>query len=488
MWVPKMADDSAQRKEGKGKRSKKSRDQDQPASSRSQAKRPRDHPPTQDQMSKEEWRRHKAIEKACNKAAAASHIATPKDIGPSPDPGDNSGLTQADLMPPLSPDISVTGESIAPEAGAVFPSEAPTVPQPVLSQAAESGSRGAGALEGQTPQKDKLDITPALAQLIADSIKQGIAQGLQERSLSKVSDYLSRHTPSVRSQPLRASSHSPPRAISPSRAVSPSRVSQTSLSEGDEQPIIDQELSDDEGLEPDQPSFVGLFKPQMFRSLLHKAQVTTGLGIPPTNPQPQPSASTFSSALFELPAVQTEIVPAPKLFLDVLQRQWKNPSTGPIPNSLDRRLYNLAAEYASLLQIPVVDSPVAALASSTPSSGPAEESLRPEERKVERTVIKGHQAAAWASQAASAGSFFTRASIIWLKQLQKRIPASEVRNHQDINKILAAMEFSADATLNSARFSAKAIGSAVTSRRMLWMKYWQADVRNKWRLASSPYE
>lgn len=66
------------------------------------------------------------------------------------------------------------------------------------------------------------------------------------------------------------------------------------------------------------------------------------------------------------------------------------------------------------------------------------------------------------------------------------IPASDSRSHQD-NKIVAAVEFSADATLNAARFAAKSIGSSVTSRRLLWLRHWQADARNKWRLAASPY-
>lgn len=40
----------------------------------------------------------------------------------------------------------------------------------------------------------------------------------------------------------------------------------------------DTDLSDDEGLMPDQPAFVGLFRPHIFRSLLHKAKPTTRQG------------------------------------------------------------------------------------------------------------------------------------------------------------------------------------------------------------------
>lgn len=114
------------------------------------------------------------------------------------------------------------------------------------------------------------EIPPTLAGLILEAIRQGIAQGLQQRAPCEVSDYVSQH-----SQPRR------PHPIDDSRAnrdfaASPTSASQDSLSEGEA--ILDQDLSDDEGLEPDQPSFVGLFRPQMFRSLLFKAQTTTCLG------------------------------------------------------------------------------------------------------------------------------------------------------------------------------------------------------------------
>lgn len=52
---------------------------------------------------------------------------------------------------------------------------------------------------------------------------------------------------------------------------------------------------------------------------------------------------------------------------------------------------------------------------------------------------------------------------------------------------MAAVEFSADATLNTSQFASKAIGSSIASHRLLWLRQWQANARNKWRLACSPY-
>lgn len=250
-----------------------------------------------------------------------------------------------------------------------------------------------------------MEIPPALANLISESIRQGIAQGLQQRASSEVSGYVSRHSQSLRSQPIEGAGNGR------SRAATPSNVSQGSLSEEDV--ILDQNLSEDEGLEPDQPSFVGLFRPQIFRSLLFKAQTTMRLGGVPSRSEANRVTIDPTSSLFEEPSIQAEVVPAPKLFSDVVQRQWSFPSSGPLPNGLDKRFYNMASDFSNLLQVPSVDAPVVAL-SSSPITGPPDESLRPEDKKAERTLIKGHQASSWSIQASSATSFFNRASVLWL--------------------------------------------------------------------------
>lgn len=52
---------------------------------------------------------------------------------------------------------------------------------------------------------------------------------------------------------------------------------------------------------------------------------------------------------------------------------------------------------------------------------------------------------------------------------------------------MAALEYSADGTLNASGFAAKAIGSAVASHHLLWLHQWQADTKTKWQLASSRF-
>lgn len=144
-----------------------------------------------------------------------------------------------------------------------------------------------------------------------------------------------------------------------------------SISEHEEVP--ESALSDDEGLIPDQSPFICLFKPQMFRSLLFKAIATTRLGeFPSTAAAPSTDPAT---ALFAEPTVAPETILAPKLFLDVLHRHWGLPGAGPSPNNLDKRLYNPAPALADLLQPPIVDPPIVALANPVHPTGPPEDSL-----------------------------------------------------------------------------------------------------------------
>lgn len=103
---------------------------------------------------------------------------------------------------------------------------------------------------------------------------------------------------------------------------------------------------------------------------------------------------------------------------------------------MDRCLYNLALELASLLQVPSVDQPVAALSTPSNLTGPPEDSLRLEDRRLEHSLVRSHQATAWSIKLTMAASFFNRASILWLRQLQDRLPISDVRAQQDIKLLL----------------------------------------------------
>ncbi|XP_058037681.1 uncharacterized protein LOC131197525 [Ahaetulla prasina] len=312
--------------------------------------------------------------------------------------------------------------------------------------------------------------------MIAAAVQRGITASRQTQTHSWVSDYAASQTSHDLVHDYTTTQAEDFQVHSPSQA--------SLVDEGD---LRDQNLSEDEDLVPDQPSFVGLFNPQLFRSLLHKAKVTTRLGVTHTAPDPTSGTTDPPLDLFSVPVIESEEVPAPKLFVEVVDRQWTTPIAGPNPNALDRRLYNLDPNFLKLLQIPTVDAPVVALAGPSVVTGPPEETLLPEDKRAEQTLVKSHQAAAWAVRASSSASFFNRAALLWLKQLRDHLPVTDTQSHQDLNKIIAAIKYSADATLNASRFAAKSIGSTVSSHRLLWLRRWQTDAKNKWQLASAPY-
>lgn len=84
--------------------------------------------------------------------------------------------------------------------------------------------------------------------------------------------------------------------------------------------------------------------------------------------------------------------------------------------------------------------------------------------------------------------FFARTSLIWLRQMQARASPEDAHLHQDINKIIAATEYMADATLNSAKFASRAMASNIASCHLLWLCHWQADMKTKWRLVAAPFK
>ncbi|XP_058015779.1 uncharacterized protein LOC131186316 [Ahaetulla prasina] len=370
--------------------------------------------------------------------------------------------------PDRTSQLSIMQTGTAPLFRTLSEMEFQDIPSSIPGQAVVvSQGTGTSALQPETsfPRAPVLQLPDSIGLMIQQAVRQELAK-------SRNKERQSRSTSSASAM------------FRPHREESSEEGSQSSIS-GEED--AGEALSEDEGLGPEQPSFVGLFKPQLFRSLLFKALATTGLGsaqAPLTDSQVLPSTS---SSLFVEPMVVAEAIPAPKMFVDVVQRQWSYPGSGPLPSATDKKFFNCAPDLENILQVPTVDAPVVALTTTSHVTGPENEALRPEDKRADQSLVKSHQASAWAIRSSMASSFFNRASIMWLRQLQGRLSSSDVRAHQDLNKVIAALEFSADSTLNAARFSAKAIGSTVTSRRLLWLRHWKADTRNKWRLASSAY-
>lgn len=226
--------------------------------------------------SKAEERRHKAIEQVIQKAQqeAKKRNIPPSGVEPSSQlppnslPAGQPSAIQGHSGASLSPDVlALRGSSLSMDAALLF---APiSTQQPIPSQTVTAEVHD-GPLASVTPTASGMQpstqpesqVFLVVAALILEAICQGIAQGLQQRAFSQVSSYVDRLSRSQGSRDLEEST------ADQDRAHSPGSASQASQSKEGEIPL-NQELSDDDGLESDQSSFVGLFRLQLFRSLLY---------------------------------------------------------------------------------------------------------------------------------------------------------------------------------------------------------------------------
>lgn len=56
-------------------------------------------------------------------------------------------------------------------------------------------------------------------------------------------------------------------------------------------------------------------------------------------------------------------IPAPKLFVGMVQRQWAQPGSIPAPSGLDKKLYSVDQVLEDLLKLPVINTPLVQLTS-----------------------------------------------------------------------------------------------------------------------------
>uniref|UniRef100_A0A2D4J936 Uncharacterized protein n=1 Tax=Micrurus lemniscatus lemniscatus TaxID=129467 RepID=A0A2D4J936_MICLE len=102
---------------------------------------------------------------------------------------------------------------------------------------------------------------------------------------------------------------------------------------------LERGMSDDEGLSPDLPIFTGLFRPQLFKSLLFKAKNTTWLDNTGTPPTPNITGEA-EDLIFSQPVIEAEVIPVPHMFSNLVQKQWAAAASYPTPTGHDKK-YNL---------------------------------------------------------------------------------------------------------------------------------------------------
>ncbi|KAJ6653732.1 hypothetical protein lerEdw1_008758, partial [Lerista edwardsae] len=137
---------------------------------------------------------------------------------------------------------------------------------------------------------------------------------------------------------------------------------------------------------------------------------------------------------------------------------------------------------------PVVDAPVAAIGSSSVLPVDSDGLPRdPVDRRIEQAVRRAFDAAAGSLRASVAGSMFSRAVFLWIRELLADfdVPA-EVR--KDLKKIEAASAFAAEATADAVQLSARSMAASVTVRRNTWLRHWDVDAASQSRVIGLPFK
>lgn len=256
-----------------------------------------------------------------------------------------------------------------------------------LEQPRATGSRVVEAMftpraTGSRPDQQLNPLSlPNFQDIIANTIKRGITAGLQ-------------HWAECASDVAPELSAEPTNNLPAERSLSPARSQRSQSPVSEEGEIRDADLSEDQGMALKQPAFSGLFQLSLFKSLLFKAKTSAKLEAKAssTTIHAQP---TSAETLFSEQITEAETVPAPNLFVDVVQRQWASPTSGSMPSSADKRFYNVTNELDQFLQLPIVDAPAMALYTSANMLGAPEEALKPEDKRANLTLQQDHQAAAF---------------------------------------------------------------------------------------------
>uniref|UniRef100_A0ACB8G8A6 Uncharacterized protein n=1 Tax=Sphaerodactylus townsendi TaxID=933632 RepID=A0ACB8G8A6_9SAUR len=182
-----------------------------------------------------------------------------------------------------------------------------------------------------------------------------------------------------------------------------------------------------------------------------------------------------------------EVFPFPEFFENQIMAEWEKPAANRRVPEFLKKLYALPA-YADYLQVPVIDAPIAALQSSGLVSGDGEGKIRDRiDRRVDQLSRQTHEAIAMAIRASAAASIVSRASIVWARKVIQLLPESERRLHEGASRMLMAASFSADATVDTMTFLARATGLTVATRRLLWLRAWPTDFRSKSMVAAFPF-
>lgn len=154
-----------------------------------------------------------------------------------------------------------------------------------------------------------------------------------------------------------------------------------------------------------------------------------------------------------------------------------------------RHLYAISSYANEFFQVPVIDAPVAALQTGGLLAGDGHGSIKdPVDRKADFTFKKAHETAILSIKAVASTSIVSRAAIVWMRKLIQLIPEGDHCALEGANRVLKAVSFASDATVDSMAFASRSISSAVAACRTLWLRAWHTSYQGKLLVTGYPFQ
>ncbi|XP_061439875.1 transmembrane anterior posterior transformation protein 1 homolog isoform X3 [Rhineura floridana] len=228
-----------------------------------------------------------------------------------------------------------------------------------------------------------------------------------------------------------------------------------------------------------------LFNTSDYQPLACRVVNTLGLQSAPSTS----SAPAIKGAkVLKSPAPTEHYIPVPDPIAKLASEEWAHPLQARRFKNLADRLYALAPDFATKLDVPSIDEPIARLVSRSLLPREGESHLKDTaERRIDFALRKNHEATALSMRASSSASIFSRASMMWLDDLLEDTNPDPVALRRALLKLRKTAAFVADAALDATQLGARAMAAQIVARRTLWLRHWQADSAARLNLSRAPY-
>ncbi|XP_061474007.1 store-operated calcium entry regulator STIMATE isoform X3 [Rhineura floridana] len=190
-----------------------------------------------------------------------------------------------------------------------------------------------------------------------------------------------------------------------------------------------------------------LFNTSDYQPLARRVVNTLGLQ---TAPSTSPAPAIKGAKVLKSPAPTEHYIPVPDLITKLASEEWAHPLKARRFKNLADRLYALALDFATKLDVPGIDEPIAHLVSRSLLPREGESHLKDTtERQIDFALRKNHEATTLAMRASASASIFSRASMMWLDDLLEDSNPDPVTLRRALLKLRKTAAFVADATLDA---------------------------------------